>query len=124
VRESQSVIGGGQSGTFGFAEHRFGGFGRLKCFPCLALVVKELIPSMGVRRRGCHGGNESGSGDDQSHHGAGVSDACKKKWELVQKVYVTSHVGIHKFEMLLSRGGFREGRKRGKLPLLFKEELI
>jgi len=79
VRLSQSVIGGGHTGTFGFAEHRFGGFGRLKCFPCLALVVKELIPSMGVRRRGCHGGNESGSGDDQSHHGAGVSDACKKK---------------------------------------------
>jgi len=52
---------------------------------------------------------------------------AKKKWqvkELFQKVYVTSYVGIHKFEMLLSRGGFREGRKRGKLPLLLKEELI
>jgi hypothetical protein len=78
VRQSRSVVGGGHTGTFGFAKHRFGGFGRLKCFPCLAALVKEFIPSM-VRRRGCHGGDESGCGDDQSHHGNGAGVSSKQK---------------------------------------------
>ena len=77
--------------------------------------MKEFIPSMGVRRRGCHGGDESGSGDDQSHHGAGVSDACKKKRcqvkELVQKDSERSYVGIISLASLVS---WHDSEKEGK----------